>query len=218
MPISTRVVHLDVLGPGPRFASPESDELRVRVELEDGRRFEIAVATFDRIESKLSESRQGFLADPRVLFVSRADQETVAEALVALAEDMSGYWLRRYNVAGSQARLRRAAKGDGVSRVELSRTKSAKGAAVIEAFLEDSRQFSILAAEPKWLRKELERSGVKYYFGAPVLLLEALDEELAREAVGAIARAGDAELCLYDAPRTDLPQVLAQFKSKRAAA
>lgn len=216
MPISTRVVALDVLGPGPKFASPESDMLRVGLDLEDGRRFELAFATFDRIESRVAETHDGFLADPRLVYVSQADQQTVADAAVALAEDMSGYWLRRYNVAGSGARLPRAGERLKLQRVELHRTKGAAGAAVVEAYLEDARRFSILAAEPSWWRRELKRSGVSFYFGAPVLLLADLNEELAREAAQAIATAGDAELCLYDAPRTDLPRALSQFKAKRS--
>lgn len=215
MPISTRVTSLSVLGPTTPFSSPESDEMRVAVDLEDGRRFEIAVATPDRVEARVAQSPDGYLADPRVVYVATADQATVADALVGLADEMSGYWLRRFDVSGGTARLPRP-HGLSVERVEFLSAK-AGGTAVIETYLSDARQFSILAATPAWWRKQFSADGLRFYFGSPAVFLSKLEPELARTAVAGIAAVGDAELCLFDYPRTSLPQVLEKFKARRAA-
>ncbi len=219
MPISTRIAALKVLGrEEPWFSSPESDELCVQVELEDGRWFALAVATSDRVGRRLAAGRERFLADPRVVYVSSADQETVAEAVVALTVEMSGYWVRRYRIDGKAAD---AAVAPKVSRVELApaakgRGKAAAGCGVAEVFTTDKRQFSILIATPAWWDAAWKKHGLRFYFGPPVLFVDAIELKRLRAAADAIAARGEAELCLYDAPRTTLPAVLADFKARHA--
>lgn len=221
MPISTRVAALKVLGREQDrwFASPESDELAVQVELEDGRWFALAAATFDRVAKRLEKSRERFMADARLLFVASADQETVAEAAVALTGEMSGYWVRRYRIDGKAADSAQAPK---VAKVELlagaPKRKGAKpGVGVAEVFTADKRQFSVLLATPEWWEAAVKERGLRFYFGPPVLFAAALEPKLVRAAAEAIAARGEAELCLYDAPRTDLPSVLDDFKARHAS-
>lgn len=210
MPLSTRIAALKVLGRDPEksFPSPESDELSIQVELEDGRWFAVAVSTPDTVAARLNKSGKGFLAEPRMVFVARADMETVAAALIALTQEMSGYWVRRYRV---DAKPRHAAPPK-VARVELA--EKAQGHCVAEVFTADKRQFSVLAATAPWWTETFSAQGLEYYFGAPVLFVDELVPKRLRPAADAIALEGDSELCLYDAPRTTLPAVLADFKAK----
>lgn len=220
MPISTRIASMKVLGrKEPWFPRPESDELAVQVEMEDGRWFALAISTPDRVGVRVAKTREKFVADARVVYVARADQETVAEAVVALTGEMSGYWVRRYRIDGKAVDPAPAPK---VARVELAEVadvpkakgKAIAGCAVSEVFTSDKRQFSVLAATPLWWELAWKEHGLRFYFGAPILFVDAIEPKRIRSAADSIAARGEAELCLYDAPRTTLPAVLADFKAK----
>ena len=209
MPIANRIVALKLIGrKEPWFVSPDSDELRVQVELESGRGFALALATPDIAALRLKKSGEGFLADPRVISIAKADEQTVGEAVVALAADMSGYWVRRYSIDGPKAK---AAEAPEIARVEFAN-------GVAEVFLSDKRQFSILTSTPARWQAALRDGGLRFYFGPPILFVDALQAKNLRAAVQSIAQRGDAELCLFDTPRRTLPEVLSDFKTRHFSA
>lgn len=84
----------------------------------------------------------------------------------------------------------------------------------VQVRLEDGRQFSILAATPSWFEEAFTKAGLRYYFGPAILFVRRMDLALVTRAAEEMARRGDQWLCSYDTPRTTLPQVLADFKSK----
>ena len=53
---------------------------------------------------------------------------------------------------------------------------------VIEVYLKDGRQFTLLAASPSWFKAELQRLGLKFYYGPAVLFLKKLDMAASRKA------------------------------------
>ena len=84
---------------------------------------------------------------------------------------------------------------------------------VIEVYLKDSRQFTLLAATPSWFKAELGRLGLRYYYGPAVLFLKSIDIASARKAAQAM-QAQDGQLLIrYDTPRRTLPEVLAAFRA-----
>ena len=75
--------------------NPDSGSIEVKVCLEDGSVSSFRVATPDQPAVWIG-APNGFSFGAPVLFVARIDQEAVGEAVVAMSEDMSGFWLRYY--------------------------------------------------------------------------------------------------------------------------
>ena len=84
---------------------------------------------------------------------------------------------------------------------------------VIEIFLKDGRQFTLLAATPSWFKAELKRLGLKFYYGPAVLFLSKLDLAAARKAAKDMLEQDEQLLVRYDTPRRTLPDILSAFKS-----
>jgi hypothetical protein len=85
---------------------------------------------------------------------------------------------------------------------------------VVEAVLKDGREFSMLAATPRWWREELTRRKAPWYFGPLALFLKKLDGAHAKRAAQAMAEKDEQLFCRYDTPRRTLPEVLDQFSAK----
>lgn len=82
---------------------------------------------------------------------------------------------------------------------------------VIEVYLKDGRQFTLLAATPSWFKDELRRLGLKFYYGPAVLFLKKLDLAAARKAAKDMLAENEQLLVRYDTPRRTLPDILAAF-------
>ncbi len=89
-----------------------------------------------------------------------------------------------------------------------------KASGVVEVFLKDGRQFSVLAATPFWFEAAFARLGLPYFFGPSILFVRDLGDATVRQAVAAMAREGEGILCQYDTPRTTLPRLLSEFKAR----
>jgi hypothetical protein len=200
LPFSSQIKVLRVKAPEPWFGNPASDAFDVVLELEDGRAYTIPVATPDRIEIASSEP---------VIIVRSADQETVAEALSAMAAELSGYWLRRYN------RVSRRQKGASVAikASELVADAENSESGVLEIQLGDSRRFSVLAATSAWFARRFGERGLRFYFGPPILFLPAFDSAAAQKAV---ADKLEPFFCLYDTPHATPEKVLSEFGSRQS--
>lgn len=83
---------------------------------------------------------------------------------------------------------------------------------VIEVYLKDGRQFTLLAATPSWFKGELQRMGLKFYYGPAVLFLNKLDIVGARKAAKDMLAENEQLLVRYDTPRRTLPDILAAFR------
>jgi hypothetical protein len=199
-----RVVFVDFLDALERL-NPASGEARVRVGLDGGRESTFLAATFDRPEAWMREGRlDHWFAEP-VLYVRRLDAASVRAAVDAMAADLGGYWLRYYRAApGAPSKI-----GLGTA----STDRVAGGCGVVEAVLKDGREFSILSATPSWWRAELERRGLRFYFGPMVLFVEALDAPHAKRAAERMAETDEQLFCRYDTPRKTLPEVLDAFQA-----
>lgn len=93
------------LSPRAADLDAESGEVKINVGLEDGSASSFPAATFDRPSQWASQDGKDFHFGAPVLFVSRLDQEMLGKAVVAMAEEMSGFWLRYYKTLGpAQAR------------------------------------------------------------------------------------------------------------------
>ena len=86
---------------------------------------------------------------------------------------------------------------------------------VIEVYLKDSRQFTLLAATPSWFKAELGRLGLRCYYGPAILFLRSIDLESARKAAKAMQAEDEQLLIRYDTPRRTLPDILAAFRASR---
>ena len=84
---------------------------------------------------------------------------------------------------------------------------------VVEVYLKDSRQFTLLAATPSWFKAELGRLGLRYYYGPAVLFLRSVDLVSARKAAAAMQAEDEQLLIRYDTPRRTLPDVLDAFRA-----
>lgn len=84
---------------------------------------------------------------------------------------------------------------------------------VIEVYLKDGRQFTLLAATPSWFKEELVRLGLKFYYGPAVLFLHKLDLAAARKAAKDMLAENEQLLVRYDTPRRTLPDILAAFRA-----
>lgn len=104
-----------------------------------------------------------------------------------------------------------------VGRIELAylsdpgRPEHASG--VIELYLKDGRQFTLLAATPSWFKDELLRLNLKFYYGPAVLFLKRLDLAAARKAAKDMLAEDEQLLVRYDTPRRTLPDILAAFRA-----
>lgn len=84
---------------------------------------------------------------------------------------------------------------------------------VIEVYLKDGRQFTLLAATPSWFKSELQRLGLKFYYGPAVLFLKKMDLADARKAAKDMIAENEQLLVRYDTPRRTLPDILAAFRA-----
>ena len=84
---------------------------------------------------------------------------------------------------------------------------------VIEVYLKDGRQFTLLAATPSWFKEELVRLGLRFYYGPAVLFLKKLDLAGARKAAKDMMAEDEQLLVRYDTPRRTLPDILSAFRS-----
>lgn len=96
---AARVGSIEFISPS-EAARPSSGNADVQVGLEDGSFSSFVAATPDQPARWMEEDGQGFSFGTPVLFVGRLDHDAVGEAVVAMAEEMSGYWLRYYNSLG----------------------------------------------------------------------------------------------------------------------
>ncbi len=81
------------------LSQPQSDRAGVSVGIEDGSLSTFEIATPSAPARILNEPGGDFSCGAPVLFVRRIDQETVGEAIEAMAADIGGFWLRYYNSA-----------------------------------------------------------------------------------------------------------------------
>ena len=198
----------------------------LRVHLEDGSLSSFAVATPEEPGRWLSESCWDFAFGTPSLFVSRMEKGTVRRAIEAMAHEMGGYWLRYYNSRGRVSWVGRTLGSPGGGQAEALRVVSvalteaypprrpAQACGVVQVRVSDGREFSLLAATPAWFERAFSKFGLEFYFGPLVLFVGSLEPLTARRAARAMAAQGDLWFCLYDTPRTTLPQVLAAFKSR----
>lgn len=87
---------------------------------------------------------------------------------------------------------------------------------VIEVYLKDGRQFTLLAATPSWFKAELVRLKLKFYYGPAVLFLKKLDIAAARKVAKDMMAENEQLLVRYDTPRRTLPDILEDFRSAHA--
>ena len=105
-----------------------------------------------------------------------------------------------------------------VGHVELNGADAARPehtSGVIEVYLKDGRQFTLLAATPSWFKAELDRLGLRFYYGPAVLFLKSVDAASARKAAKDMMAEDEQLLVRYDTPRRTLPDVLAAFRAAR---
>jgi len=200
-----RVASIEFLDPLP--AAGASGQARVRVKLEAGRECVFLAATYDRPAAWTKSQKGGFWFSEPVLFARTLDEATVRAAVAAMAAELGGFWLRYYRASpGAPSKI-------GVGTAFIDRAEN--GHAVAEAVLKDGREFSMLAATPDWWKAELERRGLKFYFGPLVLFLAKLDAAHVRAAAKAMAAADEQLFCRYDTPRKVLPEILDAFVAAR---
>ena len=94
---------------------------------------------------------------------------------------------------------------------DLTRPEHACG--VIEVFLKDGRQFTLLAATPSWFKAEMKRLGLRFYYGPAVLFLKSLELAAARKAAKDMMAEDEQLLVRYDTPRRTLPDVPAAYRA-----
>ena len=103
-----------------------------------------------------------------------------------------------------------------VGHIELQVSDPARpehASGVIEVYLKDGRQFTLLAATPSWFKSEMQRLGLKFYFGPAVLFLKTLDVVAARKAAKDMMAVDEQLLVRYDTPRRTLPDILSAFRA-----
>ncbi len=215
MPVaSVSAVEIGEPADSPRGRTP------VRVRFDDGREssFEAAAAAqpAEWIKAK------GWSFGPPTLYVAGLERPAIEAAVAAMAQDMGGYWLRYYNTPAQAAKPEKkgAKTALKVASAQVTETypprKVSSGCAVAQVYLSDGREFSVLTATPVWFEKTFAELGLAYYFGPSILFTRSLEQALVRKAVKAMEPEGERLLCIHDTPRTTLPEVLAQFKSRHA--
>lgn len=107
-------------------------------------------------------------------------------------------------------------KNAALARVDLERFTGDgpdRAAAVVEIYLKDGRQFTLLAATPQWFASETARLGLAFYFGPAVLFLKKVDAATAKKAAKELLAGDEQVLVRYDTPRRDLVEVLTSFRA-----
>lgn len=104
-----------------------------------------------------------------------------------------------------------------VVKVDIMEIDSSSGpgasTGVLDVYLSDGREFSLLAATPAWFEDKMSKLGLDFYYGHSILFLSSLKPDVAKKAAKELAK-DDALLCQYDTPRTTLPRVLEEFKQR----
>lgn len=227
----TAIRSVEFLSP-PSGRDPASNCAEIQVALDGGGSSSFTAATPDQPAGWMSDAKKDFSFGTPVLFVARLDEESLGGAVEAMSREMGGYWLRYYNSAADKSRVARTLRGAAAPRAKAPapakalRVASAvlteaypprkpdQGCAVVQARLGDGREFSLLTATPSWFSKAFRDLGLPCYFGPSILFARTLEPRVARKAAAAMASEGDRWLCLYDTPRTTLPEVLAGFKDR----
>jgi len=109
---AARVRSIKLLRGNARPDSPR-DSARIQVRLEDGSLSSFVAATPDCPAARMKTAKQTYSFSTPILFVEKIDEETLGEAVVAMAEEMSGYWLRYYNSPGKPSRAQRSSGAKG---------------------------------------------------------------------------------------------------------
>lgn len=103
-----------------------------------------------------------------------------------------------------------------VGHVELDHVTDPKrpehSSGVIEVYLKDGRQFTLLAATPSWFKSTLKDLGLKFYYGPAVLFVKSVDAATARKAAKDMMAEDEQLLVRYDTPRRTLPDILESFR------
>lgn len=95
MPVIPKIRSMEFLSPEPAPGSPGGADIRVN--LEDGSASSFGVLTPEHVSTRMNEAGQDFSYGSPALFVKRMDRECLGRAVEAMAQDMSGFWLRYYN-------------------------------------------------------------------------------------------------------------------------
>ena len=72
-------------------------QAEIDVDLESGPSARILVQTPGQVVKDFEKGKKAFQFGRPALFVSRLDEANVKQALSAMAEELSGYWLRLYD-------------------------------------------------------------------------------------------------------------------------
>jgi hypothetical protein len=190
----------------------QDGEAEARVSLADGSTsiFPVALPT-----QPAAWVKTGYHFGPPTLFVARADERSVRDAVDAMAACMGGFWLRYYN-----ARKKVPKVTHKVASLALERREPASDApacsAVAEVALADGRIFSILCSTPARFESLLTENSLPFFFGPSALFVKEMALPIVKKAVTAMAADADRWLCRYDTPRTTLPDVLAAFTANRS--
>ncbi len=207
--------------PAPKVASVDfappadvsSGDCELPVAFEGGGGSTFKVATFDRAEAWMASAKSKAWWSEPVLFVASLDRKTVRAAVDAMAIEMGGYWLRYYD----HRRTPVTPASSAVGHIELVHrsdpTRPAHSSGVIEVYLKDGRQFTVLAATPSWFKGELRRLGLPFYYGPAVLFLKKMDPASARKAAKEMLAEDEQLLVRYDTPRRTLLEVLSAFRA-----
>lgn len=190
----------------------DSGEVQIKVNLKDGTSSSFMVTTPDRPGLRIQSEKKDASFGPPALFARRLDQETIGEAVAAMAQNMGGFWLRYYNSLEKSPGVPRPLRITSVMTKRDSTRGALECSASIEVHLEDGRLFSILSATPSWFEKTVAKLGFRFYFGPSILFVREMNDALMRETVKEMAGQGDRWLCRYDTPRTTLIKVLDDFK------
>jgi len=78
------------------FSDPKATRLELDIELENGPASRVLVRTPEDLSGDCGAERPFAFGRP-VLFVAKIDEATVGEAVSAMAQELSGYWLRYYD-------------------------------------------------------------------------------------------------------------------------
>ena len=104
-----------------------------------------------------------------------------------------------------------------VGRIELAHlsdpARPEHSSGVIEVYMKDGRQFTLLAATPSWFKDALICLRLTFYYGPAVLFLKKLDPSSARKAAKDMLAENEQLLVRYDTPRRTLPDILAAFRA-----
>ncbi|MFA6002624.1 MAG: hypothetical protein WC881_01005 [Elusimicrobiota bacterium] len=95
MPAIPKIRSIEFLSPLPDPQVPGGAD--IRADLEDGSASSFGVLTPDHVAARMNEAGQDFGYGSPVLFVKRVEPECLGRAVEAMAQDMSGFWLRYYN-------------------------------------------------------------------------------------------------------------------------